>query len=456
MRAVGKAALALFFLSVFLAPAAGAFSAGPAASGSAGASGAERVSAVVVRLDDIIGPALESYLERALREGEEAGADRAIIVINTFGGTLDAAVAIGETLQNSGLKTVAYVEGKAISAGTYIALSADEIYMQKGATIGSAAIVDAAGERVRDSKVVSAWVELMRGAAQRNGRNPDIAAGMVDDTIRVEMPELGRTNEPGNLIALTADDALAVGYAEGVVENLAELLRLLGAEDARLIEPKLAEQAARFLTHPAVQTVLLVVGVAGLLLELLMPGTHVPGIVGAAAFALYFLGNYMAGFAGVEHMVLFVAGLVLMFLELLTPTFGILGVLGIIALVAGVLLAAQDTGDAARSLGIAFLIALAVVLVAARFFKHLGVWNKFILKDAMKTEEGYVSHVSRTDLLGKRGRALTPLRPSGTALIGEQRVDVVSEGEFIPKDADIVVVLVDGGRVVVRRAAANP
>lgn len=454
MRKIRKMALGLFaMLAPLMCAASGwAAAADPAAGGAHNAEPA--TATAVVRLDEMIGPALQSYLKRALNEAVESGAESAVIVVNTFGGTLDAAVGIGETIQNSPLRTVAYVEGKAISAGTYIALSADEIYMQKGAAIGSAAIVDAAGERVRDSKTVSAWVEMMRGAAERNGRNPDIAEGMVDDTVRVEMPEIGRTSEPGDLIALTAADALAVGYAEGVVESLQELLEVLGAEDAQMYEPKLAEQAARFLTHPAVQTVLLVVGIAGILIELIAPGTHVPGIIGAAAFGFYFIGNYVAGFAGVEHMVMFVVGLLLMFLELFTPTFGILGVLGIISLIAGVVLAAQDKGDAARSLGIAFLLAIVVVAIAARYFKHRGIWNKFILKEALHTEEGYVSHHSRTELVGKRGKAVTPLRPSGTALIDDRRVDVVTEGEYIPKDTEVVVVQVDGGRVVVRQTEA--
>ncbi len=404
----------------------------------------------VIRVDRTIETGLQQFLERALGEAEASGAETVVLVIDTLGGRVDAASEIGEAVRSSPLRTIAYVEGKAISAGSYIALNADEIYMQEGATIGSAAVVDGSGTRVRDSKTVSFWVGQMVEAAKLNGRNPAIAEGMVDDTVRVEMPEIGKVSEPGELINLGAEDAVDVGYAEGVVESFDALMTKIGSASQQTIEPTLAEQAARFLTHPATTTVLFVLGIAGLLIELLVPGFGIPGIVGVVAFGLYFLGNYVAGFAGVEHLAMFVVGVLLLALELFIPSFGILGFLGIAALIAGVVLAAYDTGDAFASLGIATLVAAVIVAIFARYFKHRGIWNKFILRDALKTEEGYVSHATRKDLLGQTGKAATPLRPSGTALFGDERVDVVTDGEFVAAGASVVVVQVDGVRIVVR------
>ena len=416
---------------------------------------AEAGDVAVIRVDRTIETGLQRFLERALGEAEASGAETVVLAIDTLGGRVDAASEIGEAVRSSPLRTIAYVEGKAISAGSYIALNADEIYMQEGATIGSAAVVDGSGTRVTDSKIVSFWVGQMVAAAERNGRNPDIARGMVDDTAKVELPGLGRTTEPGELIALSAKEAVAVGYAEGIEPSLDALLTKLGSESRQTIEPTLAEQAARFLTHPATTTILFVLGIAGILIELLVPGFGVPGIVGIVAFGLYFLGNYVAGFAGVEHLAMFVVGVLLLALELFLPSFGILGILGTAALIAGVVLAAYDTGDAFVSLGIATLFAAVIVTVFVRYFKHRGIWNKFILRDALKTEEGYVSHATRADLLGKTGKAATPLRPSGTALFEGERVDVVTDGEFVSAGASVVVVLVDGGRIVVRESESE-
>ncbi|HZG84692.1 NfeD family protein [Paenibacillus sp.] len=445
------ASLLLAAASAFAFGAAGAASAGEAATAqTADGRTTDAGTVAVIPVDRTVEAGLQRFLTRALGEAEAMGADTVVLVIDTFGGRLDAATEIGEEIRQSPLRTVAYVEGKAISAGSYIALNADEIYMQEGSTLGAAAIVDGSGERVRDSKIVSVWVQQMRSAAQRAGRDPDIAEGMVDDTVRVTLDAIGKVKEPGDLITLSAKDAAGVGYAEGVVATLDEVLATIQAERVERIEPTLAEEAARFLTHPATQTILLVLGVAGLLIELLVPGFGAPGIVGVASFGLYFLGNFIAGFAGTEHIALFVAGIALLVLELFIPSFGILGILGSASLIAGVVLAAYDTGDALRSLGIAAFVGAAIAAVFVRYFKHRGVWNRFILRDALKTEEGYVSHETRKELVGQNGTAATPLRPSGIALVGGQRIDVVTNGEFIPAGADVAVVDVDGMRVVVK------
>lgn len=434
----------------------GAFGSASLASEPAATPAAEPTAgnAAMIHIDGTIETGLAAFLERAIGEAESSGADTVVLVIDTFGGRVDAATEIGEAIRNSPLRVVAYVEGKAISAGSYIALNADEIYMQEGSTIGAAAVVDGAGEQVRDSKIVSAWTELMRSAAQRSGRNPDIAEGMVNDKIRVELPGLG-VSEPGELITLSAKDALAVGYAEGVVKSLSEVLRIAGDPDPAEIEPTFAERAARFLTHPTTTTVLFILGIAGILIELMVPGFGIPGIIGVTAFGLYFLGNYVAGFAGVEHLAMFVVGVLLLALELFLPSFGILGVLGIISLIAGVVLAAYDSGNAAMSLGIATLIAGLIVAVVVKYFKHRGIWNKFILKDSLNTEEGYVSHATRADLVGKSGKAVTPLRPAGTVKFGDERVDVVTDGEFVASGTEVVVIRVDGGRIIVRQSEST-
>jgi len=73
------------------------------------------------------------------------------------------------------------------------------------------------------------------------------------------------------------------------------------------------------------------------------------------------------------------------------------------------------------------------------------------LRDSLTTEEGYTSADTRTELLGRTGTALTPLRPAGTAQIGEERIDVVTSGEFISANSPIIVIQVEGSRIVVRK-----
>lgn len=102
------------------------------------------------------------------------------------------------------------------------------------------------------------------------------------------------------------------------------------------------------------------------------------------------------------------------------------------------------------SLGIAFIAALIVVVIVAFIFKERGIWNRFILKESLTKEQGYVPTEAREFLVGKEGVSVTPLRPAGTILIDGERVDVVTEGEFVPTDTAVTVIHVEGARIVVK------
>ncbi len=208
--------------------------------------------------------------------------------------------------------------------------------------------------------------------------------------------------------------------------------------------------AASFLTQPVMLTLLLFIGLAGVVIELLVPGLIFPGLLGVSAFILYFFASTLEGLAGPYVWLLFAVGIILMALEVFIPSFGILGLLGGASLIGGVIMAAWATGHALQSLGIAFVLAAAAVGIVVFVFKERGVWNRFILKDSLTSEAGYNSAVTRFDLVGRDGVSLTPLRPSGTVMIDGERIDVVSEGAFIERDKAVTIVKAEGGRVVVQ------
>ncbi|XEC96814.1 nodulation protein NfeD [Paenibacillus tarimensis] len=406
----------------------------------------------VVPVKQTIESGLQAFLERAYREAEAANAERIILVINTLGGRVDTAESIGELIRSSPVPSVAFVENKAISAGAYIALNAGQIIMQPGSTIGAAAVVDGSGTLIENPKVVSYWAKTMQTAAELNGRDPSIAIKMVDQGAVLEREELGRTYGKGEILTLSAEEAVKVGYAEHIAGSVDETLEWLGLDKRAVIEinPSPAEVAARWITSGVVMTVLLILGIAGVAIELLIPGFGVPGIVGLLSFGLFFFGHYIAGFAGIESVVFFVIGVGLLVIELFVPSFGILGTLGILSLIAGVVTAAYDTGSAVKSLAIAVIVAAAVVLVFAFIFKKRGIWNRFILQERLTTEEGFVPAESKQLFAGKEGVTLTPLRPAGTIEIGDDRIDAVTSGEFIDSGRKVKVVKVEGTRVIVR------
>lgn len=408
----------------------------------------------VIPVKQTIESGLLSFLERAFSEAHEAHAKHIVLDINTLGGWAETATKIGTLISESSIPTTAFINGTATSAGAYIALSADQIMMTPMSTIGSAAVY-LGNKKVTDPKLIAYWSGAMSSAAEKNGRNQLIAIGMVDENIEVPMPELNERKEVGQIIALTTEGALAVGYSEATVLDINELLERIQAQNATLIEikPTIAESWASFLVNPIVRTILLLVGIAGIAIELLVPGFGIPGLIGLLGFVLYFFGHFVAGFAGIEDIALFIIGIALMVVEIFIPGFGIFGIAGIIALFSGVVLAAYNTEQALASLGIAFIIAAVVVAITVKYFKHRGVWNRFILSDQQKTEEGFSSSRSWSSFVGKKGLTLTPLRPAGTVLIDGERIDVVTQGGFITANQTVQVISAEGSRVVVKEVA---
>lgn len=205
-----------------------------------------------------------------------------------------------------------------------------------------------------------------------------------------------------------------------------------------------------FLTNPIVITVLLSIAGIGIVIELFSPKFGVPGLIGLLALLLFFYSHVQAGYAGIGTIILFVAGIILIFLELFLPG-AIAGTLGLAALIFSLFLAGKNTMQIGISILIALFLSILVFILAIRVFdKKLILFNKMVLFDSARKEDGYVSNQNRTDLLGAEGVALTILRPAGTVIINEERVDVVSEGGFIDQNAKVKVLKVEGARIVVR------
>lgn len=390
---------------------------------------------------------LEAFLQRSLDSAVEEGADHIVLEINTPGGRVDAAGNMARALRETDIPITAYVIDQALSAGAYIALNADEIVMAPGSTMGSAAVIDSAGNAA-DEKAQSYWLAEMRNAAEYNDRDPKYALAMVDRSI--EIPELDISNE--ELLTLTASQALEVNYAEAIASNRAELLEHLQIDNAfeQEMEVSFAEKLARFVTNPLIIPILLSIGSLGLVLELYSPGFGVPGIMGISALLLFFFGHLIAGFAGYEAMILFIAGFLLILIEVFMPGFGLFGILGIAGMIGGMLLASFSTAWMLVSLGISAVVTTVVAIITFRYFGSRGPWKKMILTESTSSEKGYITNETRQELVGLIGQSLTPLRPSGSGLFGEERLDVVSEGGYIEQGRKIKVVSTSGSRIVVR------
>jgi membrane-bound serine protease (ClpP class) len=411
---------------------------------------ADREVVYVVPIQETVEKGLYSFLNRAVNQAEEENASAIIFEMDTPGGAVDAAGKIGKLLSAADIKTITYVNKQALSAGAYIALNTDKIYMAPGSTMGSAAIIDSQGNTA-DKKAQSYWHSAMTEAAKQNGREPIYALAMADES--VDLPEAPK----GKLLTLGAERAKEVGYSDGTYSDLDQLLEHLGLADAELkkMEESFAEKIARFITNPLVIPILLTIGSLGLVLELYSPGFGLPGIMGLSSLLLFFYGHMVAGLAGFETLILFVLGIGLMIAEFFLPG-GIAGILGLGAVLGSLFLAADNV----IHMGISILIAIGItilvsILMVKVFGKRMKIFRKLILNDATTTEEGYVSNQNRLELIGLEGTAVTALRPSGTMIIEDERIDVVSEGAFIQKGAAVRVVKAEGSRIVVREVTKS-
>ena len=454
LRKTGLVSLVTLLTFLFFIPLVAGVSAAGSGDSSDSSKSLKSGPVFIIPVDQEIERGLQRFLERGFEEAVNYGAVLIVLEIDTPGGLVGTAEEIGSMVRESKIPTVAFIKGDAASAGSYIALNANTIIMKPGSMIGSASLVDMTGKAVNDAKLVSFWKSKMVGAAALNGRDPEIAAGMTDSNVVVNKPELGVTKAKGQIIALTSDQALKAGYTDDIADSPEDAIISLGysTEDIFLVKHTGAEKMSQFLTNPIIMTILLFVGIAGVVIEMLVPGFGVPGIVGILSFVLYFFGNYVAGFAGAETWLLFILGLVMLVVELFVPSFGILGILGSVSLVAGVVRAAYSFTHALFSLGIAFAAAVVVIVIVARLFKERGIWNRFILADSLTKERGFVPVKEKITLIGSMGTSLTPLRPAGTALVEGERIDVVTEGGFIDANQPIVVLKVEGARIVVKES----
>lgn len=419
----------------------------PAAVAATGPAAAGTSYTYVISVEKAVEAGLSSYMERALSEAAEDPAAQAVILeIDTLGGDVEAAQAIRKTIEACPLQTIALVKGSAISAGTYIAMSCDKIAMEPGTTIGD--VEPRAGSERADEKFLSYWKAEMAALAEAHGRDKEIAKAMVDRDIEIE-----GLKPAGKLLTLTAQEAFNVGYADHLVANRSDLKEVLGLSDTedKEVLPSKAEQIARVLTSPYVAPLLLMVGLAGIAIEIFTVGFGLAGIVGGTCLVLYFAGHLVAGFTGWGAILLFLVGIVLLLVEVAMPGFGLPGISGILCLIAGIIITAPTLQIGLQSLVIALIGSWVLIAVALKLLTKRKFWNRLVLNLKFDKEKGYISQKEdNSRYLGQKARTVTPLRPAGIAVLEDgTRMDVVSEGGFVERDQPVVISRIDGPRIIV-------
>lgn len=399
----------------------------------------------VIPLRGEINNSMFLYLEQAFASATRAGADLITLEIDTFGGYVSASDDIKSLIYETPIPVYAYVK-KAISGGAYVALACDRIYMRQGSTLGATEpVLD--GKPVTNEKDISVIEAQMRTMAERQGRDPEIAAAMVRKEISI--PDV---ISAGRLLTLTATKAKEVGYAEGVITSLTEIPVPAGISNPSYFEysEPWSVRFARFISNPIVGGIILAIGLAAMVIEVFAAGFGLAGIISIFAFATFFGSNLLIGIAQWEFIAVFILGIILLIAEAFITGFGVLGVVGLICIAVSIVLSAETFLGGLLTLGLALVMAVIIILIAFRFLRKSRLWNRLILSHSESKDRGYVGPRDISDLLGIDGKALTPLRPSGmVSLCNGQRVDAISEGNYIAAGTEVVVSGFSSGSVVV-------
>ncbi|HMP73348.1 MAG TPA: NfeD family protein [Kiritimatiellia bacterium] len=439
--------------------------------------------AYVIPIKGMIEPALLHIIRRGMREARSAGADVIVIEMDTPGGRVDTTEQIVLLLERSPVPTYTFVEHNAISAGAIIAMATDFIYMAPGSKIGDAMPVIASpqggmqslGDAERE-KVESYVDSLIRGIAQRKGRDETMASAMVRRSVEFKIGDEVISQE-GQILTMTHKEAERVFeingelrplLSEGTLPDLDTMLRKIGMDPGLTMRIEITglESVARFIAMIA--PLLLTLGMLALWIEFQTPGIGWGALVGVICLALFFMGHHIAGLSGYEDVLIFIVGIGLIIAELfLFPGFGVLGLAGVLLVLYSLLSAMTPTmpdnnwvpafeylGASARRLGLSMLMTGAGMLVAGRYLPKAKRMSWLVLEAETRKDAGYASAEEKPELVGEEGKTLTALRPGGAAWIGENRLDVVTRGEFVDAGALVKVVEVHGNRIVVEQVEA--
>lgn len=466
---------------------------------------------------------LRGPIDGGVREGVRRMAEKVIrekgnvliLQIECQGGDLQAARDLADDLRklqadgtDGGLMVVGYIPDKAPDTAAIVAMGCSEIVMSKRkdaagdgeqpaeATIGDfeAALSGKGGGEPLNP---DAWAASLRQLADDQGYPPLLAEGMVKRDLEIVRARAktdrarkrlmtaaefeadkanwesdGTVKPKGQLLKLTATEAEQLGLARATVDNRdpAAVYARYGLDPAKVQDarPAWLDRFAEFLKQGPVTTLLVVIAFTGLILELKVPGTTVPGIVSALCFILVFWAHtQFSGQLAVLAGLLFLLGLVLVLVEIFVlPGFGACGIFGIMLILGSLALATMNevphSADEWTTFGtkmatylLAIMAGFAVALGIARYIPHIPGANRLMLappdEQPGATDEPVLPGAAQAaSLLGAVGTAVTVLRPAGSVRFGDQFIDVVSEGGYIPSGARVQAIEVEGTRIVVK------
>jgi membrane-bound ClpP family serine protease len=442
---------------------------------------------ILVSLEGPVTQRVVNWIEKSL-EGHVRRDDFNLLVlrINSSGGDPAQSLRLARKLVDLGEKyhSVAVVEQRALGDAAIIAWAADELLVDDRADLGGP------GEAVMDEDTVEPLRDSLKDLAERRDRDWSLALALVDPRVEVfpyttedgqtrylcaaevqELPNPDTFQRSGEALntrrGIDGGKAVEIGFASGLVQSLEEVRSRYGVQELRPVRPNWALEFIEWLADPRLAGLLLFIAWFALMIEMSTPGVGAPGFVAALCFLLYFWSQFLHGTAGWLEILLFLAGAMFVAVEIFVlPGFGVFGIGGGVMIVLSIILASQTfilpgNDYQMRQVPVSLMMvaagasgAVVSLYVIRRFLPHTPYFNRMLLKPPEGEE---LEALSRREslalfdhLMGKRGVTTTALVPSGKARFGDDLVDVISDGELIPKGTPVYVAEVMGARVLVK------
>ncbi|NQU74988.1 MAG: ATP-dependent Clp protease proteolytic subunit [Planctomycetes bacterium] len=474
---------------------------------------AEVTKAFIIPIHGMIDSAMVDAIKRKTVILESRGAELVIFDFDTPGGRVDSAFAISKLIKNelANIRTVAFVNSTAYSAGALLSLACHEIVMVPRGMIGDCAPIAMGGELkgIEREKIESPLRSEFRDSAEANGYWPGLAESMVSYDIEIWIVQNVKTSEKryvkrnewnmrvqnppgqtesstnpsaewkflrvivptGNLLTMTTREAVEYGFAQAVVQDMDALKKHYNiTTDPTALGDTWSERLVSFLTSPAVTGLLLLLAMFFGYIEVNTPGFGAGGTITLICLAILFGSRYLTGLALWCEISLFVIGVILLAAELfITPGFGVLGALGALLCLAGIL--ASLIGNAPNmpplprpglimdtflrglfALGLGFLGGCVLCIIVARFLPNVPIAGRLVLNTLpqVKPKPSTDNAVIQRIRSGDKGVVEAICRPAGKARFGDELVDVVAEGEFLNTGTPVVAWRNEGNRIVVR------
>ena len=476
--------------------------------------GDEPIKACKIELIGLINEDMKQKLLNQFKEVRSKKENTIFLILDCGGGVAKVAREIADELHElkgdnkKPIRTIAFIPNKAPDLATFIAFGCSEIIMYKGAereseaTIGDfSQFLGSMASTKEPSNTIQFIKENLREVADKRGYPKLIVDAMLekDMTLLQVKPKQGTNLEmmtpaqlnaadpknfgpprtlkqPGTLLKLDSTLAKELRIAQDTVNNrdVKEVYARYGLteKDVRDSRPGWLDNFAAFLRRTEISILLIIIGFAGLILEVKMPGATIPGLVALICFVLFFWAHaYSNGQTIWLAVALFVLGLILLGIEIfILPGFGVTGISGVLLILAGVALATLETAPsmsdsdswglfAGRLLryGLTLVASGVLAMIFARYLPKIPYANRMILMPPTENTdaESELSNLPGAEqaaaLLGQVGVATSMLRPAGMAKVGDAYVDVVTEGDFIEPGTPIQVVEVEGTRIVVKK-----